>query len=45
MMTGHEQDDDVTVLVVQMPARGPAKRPHRAGHPRRPGRGHGLGRG
>jgi hypothetical protein len=45
MMTGHEQDDDVTVLVVQMPARGPAQRPHRAGHPPRPGRGHGLGRG
>jgi PAS domain S-box-containing protein len=45
MMTGHEQDDDVTVLVVQMPARGPAKRPHRAGHSPRPGRGSGLGRG
>ena len=45
MMTGHEQDDDVTVLVVQMPARAPAERPHRARHPARPGRGHGLGRG
>jgi len=53
MMTGYEQDDDVTVLVLQRPApevaREPAGRQRRGGHPvtaaGQPGRARGLGRG
>ncbi|HYS32815.1 MAG TPA: PP2C family protein-serine/threonine phosphatase, partial [Streptosporangiaceae bacterium] len=45
MMTGYEQDDDVTVLVLQMPARRPAGRQRVAGHPGKSGRAGGLGRG
>jgi len=33
MMTGYEQDDDVTVLVLQMPVREPAGRQRRAAQP------------
>ncbi len=44
-MTGYEQDDDVTVLVLQMPSRRPAGRQRVAGHPGKSGRAGGLGRG
>jgi PAS domain S-box-containing protein len=39
MMTGYEQDDDVTVLVVQMPAQGADSTVARAPAPARTGRG------
>ncbi len=45
MMTGYEQDDDVTVLVLQMPARQPGERQGPAGHSGKAGRSRGLGRG
>jgi len=37
MLAGYEQDDDVTVLVLQMPARGQAVRAAAGGRGRRPG--------
>lgn len=45
MMTGYEQDDDVTVLVLQMPEREPAGQQRRGGHAGKAGRGGGRGRG
>ncbi len=43
MMTGYEQDDDVTVLVLQMPAEGAEGRVPRATAQGRSGRGRGRG--
>ena len=43
MMTGYEQDDDVTVLVLQMPANGAAGPVATASTPSRKGRGRGRG--
>jgi serine phosphatase RsbU (regulator of sigma subunit) len=45
MLAGYEQDDDVTVLVLQMPEPERAGQQRRAGHHARAGRGRGLGRG
>ncbi len=45
MLAGYEQDDDVTVLVLQMPEPEPAGQQRRAGQQGRAGRGRGLGRG
>jgi hypothetical protein len=43
MMTGYEQDDDVTVLLLQMPVHGAKARVAKASAPG--GKGHGDGRG
>jgi serine phosphatase RsbU (regulator of sigma subunit) len=45
MLAGYEQDDDVTVLVLQMPEPAPAGQQRLAGQQGRAGRGRGLGRG
>ena len=45
MLAGYEQDDDVTVLVLQMPEPAPAGQQRLAGQQGRAGRGLGCGRG